>query len=131
MICTECGAMMRESCEVIVEQIRGVEVAVDGIEHFVCDKCGNIAVNAKDANELGRRQAEAVARATGLLLPSQIRDIRESLGLTQSEFGDLIGVTFATVSRWETGAMLPSKSADTLMRVLAEFSEVVAFLQKH
>jgi len=31
-----------------------------------------------------------------------VRRIRKSLGLTQVQFGELIGVTSVTVSRWET-----------------------------
>ena len=34
---------------------------------------------------------------------AQIRELREKLGLTQSELAQLLGVHAVTVSRWETG----------------------------
>ena len=37
-----------------------------------------------------------------------IKKIREKLFLTQTEFADLIGVSFETVNRWENGKFNPS-----------------------
>ena len=34
----------------------------------------------------------------------QVRQIRKALGLEQSQFAEVCGVTRVTVSRWETGA---------------------------
>lgn len=33
----------------------------------------------------------------------QVRALRRSLGLTQTQFGKRMGVTWVTVSRWENG----------------------------
>ena len=35
--------------------------------------------------------------------------IREQLGLSQEDLAPLIGVSYATVNRWENGATIPSK----------------------
>jgi DNA-binding transcriptional regulator YiaG len=78
-------------------------------------------VSRKEAGAGGRQEK-------GLLSPEEIKGIRKSLGLKQHDFETLIGVSSPTASRWETGAMLPSKTTDTLIRVLAEFPEVVEFL---
>lgn len=76
-----------------------------------------------------RKEAGAGGRqGKGLTIPEEIKGIRKSLGLKQHDFETLIGVSSPTASRWETGAMLPSKTTDTLIRVLAEFPEVVEFL---
>jgi DNA-binding transcriptional regulator YiaG len=40
-----------------------------------------------------------------------IKKIRKELGLTQLEFAIKLGVTPATVNRWERGRNLPSKLA--------------------
>jgi len=38
----------------------------------------------------------------------RIKRLRERLGLTQREFGDLVDKDFITVSRWERGTQKPS-----------------------
>lgn len=44
-----------------------------------------------------------------------IKSIREYMGLSQTEFADKIGVTFATVNRWENGRAIPTKLAQTTL----------------
>lgn len=39
-----------------------------------------------------------------------IKDVRKSLGLTQAEFAERLGVTFASVNRWENGKAVPQRS---------------------
>lgn len=41
----------------------------------------------------------------------EIKNIRESLGLTQREFAQKLGVTPLTISHWETGSRRPSSLA--------------------
>jgi len=43
--------------------------------------------------------------------PIIIRDIREQLGLSQENFARELGVSFATVNRWENGQSKPSRLA--------------------
>lgn len=43
--------------------------------------------------------------------PGYLTALREALGLTQSEFGERVGVDKMTVSRWERGAMRPGAEA--------------------
>jgi transcriptional regulator with XRE-family HTH domain len=42
-----------------------------------------------------------------------IKKIRISVGLSQQEFADALGVTFATINRWENGHAAPNKLAQT------------------
>lgn len=48
-----------------------------------------------------------------------IAELRKEQGLTQEQFGEKIGVTNKTVSRWETGTYLPP--ADALLAISEEF----------
>jgi DNA-binding transcriptional regulator YiaG len=41
----------------------------------------------------------------------EIRQLREALGLTQEQFAREVGVSFSTVSRWETARGEPSPLA--------------------
>ncbi len=40
--------------------------------------------------------------------PEAIKKLRSKLILTQTEFGELLGVSFATVNRWEGGKFKPT-----------------------
>ena len=59
--------------------------------------------------------------------PLQIKKIRARLGLTQSMFGGIIGVSTKTVEAWEVGFRRPSSSA---MRVLAELDTNPSYFKK-
>ena len=43
--------------------------------------------------------------------PRRIRDAREVRGLTQAKFAELVGVSYATVNRWENRQSRPSNLA--------------------
>ncbi|MDE6641617.1 MAG: helix-turn-helix domain-containing protein [Acetatifactor sp.] len=52
-----------------------------------------------------------------------IAELRKAQGLTQEQFGEKIGVTNKTVSRWETGTYLPP--ADTLLSMSKMFDVTI------
>jgi len=43
--------------------------------------------------------------------PVQVKEVRRQLGLSQEELAHALGVSFATVNRWENGKTRPSKLA--------------------
>lgn len=50
---------------------------------------------------------------------SEVRRIREALGLTQDEFAERLGTHRVTVAKWEAGMRSPRGTAVTLIRLLA------------
>lgn len=52
--------------------------------------------------------------------PNEIRQVRKTLGITQRELAERIGVTLNTVGRWECGARVCNGTAATLLRQLAK-----------
>ena len=44
-----------------------------------------------------------------------IKNIREYLNISQAEFAEKLGVTFATVNRWENGRSVPTKLAQNTL----------------
>ena len=120
MLCTECGSEMRLTSEPIVEEYKGVSITAKGIEHYVCDACGEYELGPSAADELSRQLVEGYAKARGLLTPSQIREARKKLGMTQTEYEAALGVSTPTASRWENGVMAPSKSVCKLIELLLE-----------
>ncbi len=46
--------------------------------------------------------------------------VRESTGLSQSRFAQLLGVSVRTLQEWEQGRRAPSGAARTLLRIAAK-----------
>ncbi len=54
-----------------------------------------------------------------------VRQIRSDLGLSQSEFALLIGVSVATLQNWEQGRRRPEGPARALLKIAAAHPEAV------
>ena len=52
-------------------------------------------------------------------IPATLRALRANLDLTQEQLAQRLGVSFATVNRWEGGATLPQKAARAAIAALA------------
>lgn len=52
--------------------------------------------------------------------PRLLRAIRTELGLTQEQLAERLGVSFATVNRWENGGTKPQRAGLAAIRALAE-----------
>lgn len=52
-------------------------------------------------------------------IPAALRAIRANLNLTQEQLAERLGVSFATVNRWEGGANVPQKAAREVIMALA------------
>ena len=57
---------------------------------------------------------------------ADVKKLRKRLALTQEEFAHEIGVTFATVNRWENSKSKPSRLALKILAVLMENTEAAA-----
>src|SRR5947207_15073307 len=61
-----------------------------------------------------------ITNMTEKLSPAELlRAIRGKLNLTQEQLADRLGVSFATVNRWEGGANAPQKAALEVIAALA------------
>ena len=52
-----------------------------------------------------------------------------TLGLSQEQFANLLGVSEATVSRWEMGAQIQQRAMDRFLRVCLASPAVVDLLR--
>jgi putative zinc finger/helix-turn-helix YgiT family protein len=91
-----------------------------------CANCENIGLD----EEADRHISAAFRREARLATPEQIREGRERLGLTQTEFADLLGVGVVTVSRWESGAQIQQRAMDRFLRVCFASPAAVELLQR-
>lgn len=69
------------------------------------------------------------ARHLGILLPEQLRDLRNSIGMTQKKMAELLQLGEKTWTRWETGAERPSRSMNLLLCALHEGKIDVGYLR--
>jgi YgiT-type zinc finger domain-containing protein len=60
---------MRLTNEPIVEEYKGVSIAAKGIEHYVCDACGEYELGPNAASELSRQLVEGYAQAAHQAMP--------------------------------------------------------------
>jgi DNA-binding transcriptional regulator YiaG len=75
-----------------------------------------------------RKIETAKARYMGLLSPASIRELRESLGLTQKQICELLQIGEKTYTRWESGRDHPSRSLNLLLKALRDGRIDIAYL---
>jgi transcriptional regulator with XRE-family HTH domain len=63
-----------------------------------------------------------------LLTSSEIREGISTLGLSQKEAAERLGIAEATLSRWLTDTVIQSRAMDNYLRVFFRFPEVRAAL---
>ena len=76
-----------------------------------------------------RKLDDTKARHMGLLLPEQIRDLRQSLHLKQREISELLQIGEKTWTRWESGRERPSRSLNVMLQALMDGKIDVAYLR--
>jgi DNA-binding transcriptional regulator YiaG len=90
-------------------------------EFFRCEKCAHEqrTIEQRDAAE---KQAVDLIRAEyNLLTPKEIRQLRESIGLTSAQLADVCyGTPKGIVAGWEKGRYLQNRDADALLRSLKD-----------
>jgi putative transcriptional regulator len=83
-------------------------------------------MNDKDFQQLSESIRQAGEIRKGIREPSRVfvhpdpdvKGIRERLGLSQSRFAAIIGVSVRTVQNWEQGRREPEGPAKALLRVV-------------
>ena len=69
-------------------------------------------------------KAGKAARTTAVALTAAA-DARAKVGVSQSEFATLLGVSVRTLQDWEQGRREPSGAAKTLLRIAASTPEAI------
>jgi HTH-type transcriptional regulator / antitoxin MqsA len=118
----------------LVEELRTLTMGdrpVTFMDRFYrCGQCEEEFLELGKMDESLRRATAIIRKEDGLLAPEEIVELRRKYGLTQAQLERLIGAGEKTVVRWERGAVSQNKTADTLLRVLRDFPDVVAHLAK-
>src|SRR5499426_4069177 len=56
------------------------------------------------------------------MTPKEIKALRERLQLTQEVFASILGVSFATVNRWENGKTMPTGDYARVLQTLGQLT---------
>ena len=75
-----------------------------------------------------KMKAGKAARTTEVTL-SIAAEARAKVGLSQSAFAQLLGVSLRTLQDWEQGRRRPAGAAQTLLRVASQHPEALRDLQ--
>jgi DNA-binding transcriptional regulator YiaG len=72
---------------------------------------------------------EVKSRHMGLLLPEEIKELRDQMGVTQKRMGELLQIGEKSYCRWENGRERPSRSLNLLLAALSDGRIDVAYLE--
>lgn len=129
--CPVCGK--EQETEVIekeeVSTVRGDKIkALARIR--VCSVCGEELFDEELEEENIQRVYDIYRKKHGILSPEEIKNIRESYGLSQRAFAKLLGIGEASIARYETGA-LPEKSLSNMIMLLRDPKNMEKLLEKN
>ena len=125
--CPVCGGMLSPVSE--IREVRLGSRSTRALDQFFrCQECGEELYAPGQFSATQCRASDLIRQEEGLLLPAEIRQIRENLGLTQRAFEELLGVGPKTVVRWERGTVFQNKSTDSLLRIVREVTGAAEYL---
>ncbi len=96
-----------------------IPIIIENAAMYQCEACGERFFTAEQSKTISREIKNRVRRQFGLLAPDEIVDIRTKLGLSQDALEQLFGLGAKVVTRWETGRVVQSKTADIALRLLS------------
>ena len=97
--------------------------------HFsVCDSCGSEQANAQQVRMNKRYMIAFKKRVEGLLTGSEVKSIREKLGLKQSDAAKIFGGGPVAFSKYETDDVTQSEAMNRLLCVAVEVPEAFEYL---
>ncbi len=111
IVCDHDGPLRREQRPTEFD-VRG-ETLRFAVPMKVCPGCGTAEADGVDPAEIAFAEYR---RSRGLLTPEQIRELRERYKLSQKSFAALLGMSEATINRYEGGG-LQDPSHDQAIRV--------------
>lgn len=127
--CPTCGTIMRHVTGTLYSLVNGERMAVPGLPHLRCPKCGEGMSDLAVVRELERRAIDRYRAKYDLLTADEIRAIRSRHGLTQAALARLLRLGANTVSRWEAGRNVQAAAMDVLLRLIRDVPGSLAYLR--
>ena len=115
-----CGGRYQRAVETVTIRLSGMTAEVER-ELYRCAKCGDEHRTVEQREAAERIAVERIRAEHKLLTPKEMRHLRDSLGLTQAQLGDLLyGTPRGIVEGWERGRYLQNTPTDALLRSLRD-----------
>jgi putative zinc finger/helix-turn-helix YgiT family protein len=99
------------------------------VTYLKCNECNDEVLSPNHGKDPFVLAYNLYREKNGLLKPNDIKECRESLGLTQTELAKLLGLGLSTISRYENGA-LQDASHDSLIRLAMESNNIIKLIEK-
>lgn len=119
LFCEKCGNFV--GYKIIerkeVYKVKGTDEIEIDVKIAVCENCGSELIDMYLENENLKKAFRIYAEKHNLVLPEEIKKIRESLGLSQDSFAKMLDVEKAVIERYENGS-LPSESLSNLIKAI-------------
>jgi len=120
--CSECGeGTVREKTVLKYQtKVMGYPFVVDAAKLGVCDRCGAEHFAARETKRWEGLFEHSLAENRLFLLPKDIANLRQELGLSMEQFAMLVGCTRQSLHNWEkTDRARPqSRTVDLLMKLV-------------
>jgi DNA-binding transcriptional regulator YiaG len=111
-----CGGRYAQFSETLTIRISGMAATVERAL-YRCSKCGDEQRTVEQRESAERAAVESIRATHGLMAPKQIRQLREALGLTPAQLGELLyGTPKGIVEGWEKGRYVQNREADAMLR---------------
>jgi HTH-type transcriptional regulator/antitoxin MqsA len=115
-----CGGRYASATETVTVRVIGMAPTVERAL-FRCDRCGDERRTVEQRESAEQAAVAEMRQAHALLAPKEIRQLRERLGLTTQQLGDLLyGIPRGVVEGWERGRYLQNPQVDALLRSLED-----------
>ena len=115
-----CGGRYERTKEPMTIRVSGMSATVDRVV-LRCVKCDHEERTADHREEAERATWLSIRKTHGLLAPREIRRLRERIGLTHEQVGELLyGTPKGIVEGWERGRYLQNQQVDEMLRSLED-----------
>ncbi len=109
--------------------IKGQNITMES-EIRVCAKCGEEILDEKLDNENLKRFYNEYRKNNGLLMPEEIKEIRQRYDISQSAFAKILGLGEKTITRYENGS-LQDMAQNNLILLMKNKSNFIRLWEKN
>ena len=128
--CTYCGSSRaRKLTETVEIPYRDSVLEVEGVPYTHCSACGEDTVDYTQAKLGEKLIADAKRVHDNLLTCGEIREMRESWGLTQVEASEIFGGGANSFSKYERGEVSPSAAMNLLIKLYDRFPVIRPYVR--